>query len=363
MTDDAPPHGPEMLPAVVPPGEHLPTLLSTYSFKLPEGDSPAEIRERVKVLKGVTERCYMRLAHDLWKCYHRQLYVDFGYDTFDDYVADEVGISRDRAHKLRRIYAILHLKCEIPTREIEEAERGRVELILSVVDRTNARDWLTRAKTLPYRSLQNKLAEVRTRRAESGPEPTSPITPLPQPPIQVAGDSPRAPVVKSAPPSTHKFLKRTFRLPEDGDALLTEALGVAQRITKSHSDTFNLICIVQQFLAHNLTLEGKKDPRKDYWLRWMEEIYGGHFIHIKDETGWDVLRTALEDPANAHLFGLAKRREHDGHDSNDNVANTGDDNPLTVRTDDPTEAPGDAWTEAGAQADGVQPGLGDGDGT
>lgn len=362
MTDDTPLHEPEMLPAVVPPSAHLPAMLSTYSFRLPEGDSPAEIRERVKVLKGVTERCYMRLAHDLWKCYHRQLYVDFGYDTFDDYVADEVGISRDRAHKLRRIYAILHLKCEIPTREIEEAERGRVELILSVVDRTNARDWLTRAKTLPYKSLQNKLAEVRTRRAESGPAPTSPITPLPQPPIQVSGDSPRAPVVKPAPPD-QKFVKRTFRLPEDGDALLTEAIGVAQRITKSHSDTFNLICIVQQFLAHNLTLEGKKDPRKDYWLRWMEEIYGGHFIHIKDEAGWDVLRKALEDPANAHLFSLAKRREHDGHGSSidSSIDNT---NPLTVRTDDGSaEAPGDTWIEAGTQADRVQPGLGDGDGT
>jgi hypothetical protein len=304
------------LPVLPEPTENLPARLSTYSFKVPEGDTPAEIRERVKVLKGVTERCYMRLAHDLWKCYHRRLYIDYGHDTFDDYVANEVGISRDRANKLRRIYSILHLKCEIPTREIEEAERGRVELILGVVDRSNAREWLSRAKTLPYKSLQNELAGVRNHRADA-PAATTPITPAPRPPIKVICDeSPRAP---NTPAPEAKFIKRTFRLPEDGDTLLNEALGVAQRFTKSHSDTFNLICMAQQFLAHNLTLDGKKDPRKDYWLRWMEEIYGGHFIHIKDEAGWEVMRKALEDPANAHIFGLAKRREHDGHGHDDNT--------------------------------------------
>lgn len=332
---------------------HLPTHVSTYSFKIPEGDTPAEIRERVKVLKGVTERCYMRLAHDLWKCYHRQLYIDFGYDTFDDYVADEVGISRDRAHKLRRIYAILHLKCEIPTKEIEEAERARVELILSVVDRTNAREWLTRAKTLPYKSLQNELATVRNRRAETSPAPTTPMTPMPQTPVKVTSDeSPRA----DAPPREAQFVKRTFRLPDDGDKLLTEALGVAQRYTRSHSDTFNLICVAQQFLAHNLTLEGKKDPRKDYWLRWMEEIYGGHFIHIKDEAGWDVLRNALEDPVNAHLFSLAKRSDHGGHGGG--PARSIDDNPLS-RADD-QEAAADRQEE-GSEAHELQAGDGDGD--
>lgn len=312
-------------PEVLPPEEEetaeaddplLPMTYSTISFQVPEGDSPGAIRERIKVYKQVTESAYMRLAHDLWKCYHRKLYVGYGYDTFDDYVADEVGISRDRAYKLRRIYAVLHLKCDIPTKEIEEAERARVEMILGVVDRTNAKKWLNRAKTLPYKSLKNKIAEIRNREAKDDPSPTDPVRPIPSTPVKVACENPRGEETSTT------YIKRTFRLPEDGDTLLTEALAVAQRITKSHSDAFNLICIAQQFAAHNLTLEGKKDPRKEYWLRWMEEIYGGRFLHVQSDEAWAVLADAVSE--NKHLFGTGKRgHDDDGHEVRDDAGQEG----------------------------------------
>jgi len=326
---------PTLLPEVLPAEEPLlPMPMSIYSFEVPEGDSPNEIRERIKVLKKVTESCYMRLAHDLWKCFHRKLYVGYSYDTFDDYVAEEVGISRDRAYKLRRIYAVLHLKCDIPTYEIEKAERARVEMILGIVDRTNARVWLDRAKELPYKTLKNKLAAVKNRNARQDPEPTDPTTPIPTTPIRIACESPRG----GPDAETMPFVKRTFRLPEDGDSLLTESLAVAQRTTKSHSDAFNLICILQQFSAHNLTLEGKKDPRKGYWLRWMEEIYGGTFLHIKNDEAWAVLADAVEK--HPHLFGIGKRGEtHDDGRSNDGSAQSG-------REEEEGEGEGDSPQEA-----------------
>lgn len=347
-------------PALPVPAEILsPVPSSTYSFQLPDGDSPEAIRQRVKILMGVTERCYMHLAHELWKCYHRQLYIDFGHDTFDDYVTDEVGISRDRAHKLRRIYAVLHLKCQIPTKEIEEAERSRVELILGVVDRTNAREWLSRAKSLPYKSLQNELATERNRRAPAAdPTPTPPLTPEPTPPIKVACESPRA----VAPTAEARFVKRSFRLPEDGDSLVTEALGVAQRFTKSHSDAFNLICVAQQFLAHNLTLEGKKDPRKEFWLRWMEEIYGGHFIHIKDDEGWEILRQAIEDPKHAHHLGTRKRSDLNGSHDNDRDRHCHEPVRDIGNEAEGVDIFGHRLQEAGSEADQLQAGVGDGDG-
>jgi len=311
---------PALSPEVLLDESMLPASMAIYSFEIPEGDSPEEIRDRIKVLKTVTESCYMRLAHDLWKCFHRKLYVGYGYDTFDDYVAEEVGISRDRAYKLRRIYAVLHLKCDIPTYEIEKAERARVEMILPIVDRNNARKWLDDAKKLPYKTLKNKLAEDRTRRSKVEPEPTDPTKPPPTTPVRIACESPRAGSETESMP----FVKRTFRLPEDGDSLLTEALAVAQRTTKSHSDAFNLICIIQQFHAHNLTLEGKKDPRKGYWTRWMEEIYGGRFLHIKNDEAWAVLADAVEK--HPHLFGIGKRgTQDDQRERDDDTCQEGED--------------------------------------
>lgn len=274
----------------------------TISFQIPEGDSPEAIRERIKVFKAVTERAYMGLAKDLFNCFHRKLYIGYGFSTFDDYVASEVGISKDRSYKLRRIFSVLVLKCNIPPTEVEKAERTRVEMILGVVNRENARGWLSDAKTMPYKRLRNKLAVERAERQPKTPNATKPDRPDTTTPVRLACESPRA----SSEGAT-EYVTRTFRLPTDADTLLDEGLGIAQRVTKSHSENFNLACIIQQFLAHNLTLEGKDDGRKGYFTRWMEEIYGGRFIHIQTDEAWEVLADAVK--SRPDLFGTGEREE------------------------------------------------------
>jgi hypothetical protein len=294
---------------------------STITYQLPEGNSPEAIRARVKLLRQITERCYMRLARDLWEIYQLKLYIKYGHSTFDDYVASEVGISKDRSYKLRRIFSVLVLKCDIRPSEIEVADRSRVELILPYVNRNNAREWLSAAKTLPYKSLKNRTVVERAKRKKSRPGATAPDTPEITTPVRLACESPRAP---DEGLST-EYVQRTFRLPDDADTLLNEALGAAQRVTGSHSDNFNLACIAQQFLAHNLTVEGKDDGRRGYFQRWMEEIYGGRFLHIRSDEAWAVLADAVEK--HPHLFGIGEREEENGngHDNgSDNDSN--DDN-------------------------------------
>jgi hypothetical protein len=301
--------------------------MSTVSYQLPEGDSPAAIRARIKLLKEITERCYMRLARDLWQCFQKKLYVGYGYSSFDDYVATEVGISKDRSYKLRRIFSVLVLKCDIKPSEIQVAERSRVEMILPFVDRKNARDWLNAAKTLPYKALKNRTVVEASRRRGARPSATKPDGPATTTPIRLACESPRTGEV----PEAQEFHQRTFRLPDDSDTLLTEALAVAQRVTGSHSDSFNLTCIAQQFLAHNLTVEGKDDGRRGYFQRWMEEIYGGWFLHIRSDEAWRVLREAVE--SRPDLFGTSEREEshvsdgydHAGDDSGDHAGDSSGD--------------------------------------
>ena len=73
--------------------------------------------------------------------------------------------------------------------------------------------------------------------------------------------------------------------------------------------------MAQQFMAHNLTVEGKDDGKRGYFQRWMEEVYGGHFLHIRSDEAWAVLADAVE--SNPHLFGTGEREATHG-DSNDN---------------------------------------------
>jgi hypothetical protein len=302
---DQQPPNPPLTPQVLPPEEPL-FPLATHSFSLPEGNTPDAIRARIRVLKEITERCYMRLARDLFECYQRKLYTGFGYSTFNDYVASEVGISRDRSHKLRRIFSVLVLKCDLKPSEVEKAERSRVEMILGVVNRDNARFWLNDARTLPYKNLRNKLAGERAKRRKPEASATQPNKPETTTPVRIACENQE----DGKEQEDEEYIARTFRLPADGDTLLTEALAVAQRETRSHSDAFNLMCILQQFLAHNLTVVGKKDGRRGFQQRWMEEIYGGHFLHVRNDEAWAVLADAVEK--HSHLFGTGERE-----DSND----------------------------------------------
>ncbi len=302
-----------LIPEILPAQTLAPVYVgkSTISYQLPEGNSPEAIRVRVKLLKEITERCYMRLARDLWEIYHLRLYVKYGFSTFDDYVATEVGISKDRSYKLRRIFSVLVLKCNLRPSEVEVAERSRVEMILPYVNRDNAREWLAAAMTLPYKKLKSRVVVERTKRRGLRPEATKPDKPNTTTPVRLACESPRAPDGQE----TEEFRQRTFRLPDDADTLLTEALAVAQRVTGSHSDNFNLACIAQQFLAHNLTVEGKDDGRRGYFQRWMEEIYGGRFIHVRNDEAWAVLEDAVK--SNTHLFGTGEREEQDDRSDSD----------------------------------------------
>ena len=267
------------------------------------GDSPSDIRERIPRLKALVERCYMHLARDLWTAYHRKLYVNWGFETFDDYVKTEVGISKDYAYRMRRIFSVFVLKCGIKPSELDVIGRSKAQILLPVIDKSNAKGWISTAKLLPYNELVEKVHEIRKKKKKAAVAPTEPDNPLPN------GDQP----IRLAKNSTgialkqEEFKPRTFRLPADSDSLLDEALAEAQRITKSSSEGFNLTMIAQHFMAHRMTQEGKKDGRLHWFMRHMEKIYGGHLIHVKDDKGWEILAEAAETNPK-HLGTSAKER-------------------------------------------------------
>jgi len=256
---------------------------------LPAGETPEIIRDRIPRLKGFVEKAYMYLAKDLWSVYKRKLYTKWGHNTFNDYVINEVGISKDYARQMRKIFSVLVMKCHIQPKELDEIGRSKARKLLAVVDQTNARAWITKAKSLKYDELSREVENEVLRNIPISPEPTSPETSHKRGPVTLAKKT------NSTKRVAEVFRPRTFRLPEDSSAVLDEALAEAQRITNSPSDGFNLSCIAQQFLAHRLTVEGKDDGRMAWFMKTMEQVYGGRFIHIRDEGAWDVLRKAVEE--------------------------------------------------------------------
>lgn len=245
----------------------------------------------------------MQLAKDLWECYHRKLYTGWGYETFDDYVNYEVEISRDRARRLRRIFEVLVIKCGVQPKELDVIGRSKAERLMTIMDRSTASDWVDKAKNLSYVDLVAEISEVREAAKPAVPVPTEPEVPvLPADgPVKITGVSPK----KIKKPKKAEFKVRTFRLPPDVDSLLEEALGEAQRTTNSASQSWNLACIIQHFVAHRVTDEGRDDGRLRWFMRNMERIYGGRLIHVKDDKGWEVLSEAIDNYPE-HLGSSAK---------------------------------------------------------
>ena len=294
----------------------------TYPIALPNGNDAASIRTRIPKLKKMLDQGYLVFARDLWDVYERQLYLGWGYETYDDYLKHEAGISKGSAYRARLIFQTFVWKCNVRPDDLNGIAQGRIHMLRPIVNPQNVRAWIQQARDLSWSDFNDEVDREKLKFIQAKPTATTapgtksgPVTV-----IKGSNQSPR-------PSKPQKFKARTFRLPEDTDTLLDEALATAKRTTKSHSDGFNLGMILQHFLAHRLTQEGKKDGRLYYHLRHMEKIYGGHIIHVKNEKAWEVLSKAIEDHPDILKSTDKDIQKNDGTtstDSPDDVGRTGD---------------------------------------
>src|SRR3990167_9569183 len=179
---------------------------------LPVGDSPEEIRARVPILKTITDRCYLQLAKDLWSIFHRQLYLNWGFETFDAYIL-HIGFSKKRVNSLRRIFSVFVMKLGLRPSDLQGLTYSNAVVLLPILDRDNAKEWVEMGKSLPYQRLTEEIH--RARLIGVSPADTSSVD-LPASPI-VLGPNPHLRIKQPLPPK--EFRPRTFRLPPEADTL------------------------------------------------------------------------------------------------------------------------------------------------
>lgn len=289
---------------MTPTGDSLPII--------PQGNDPESIRDRVPKLKQMLEQGYLVFARDIWSIFHRKLYLTWGYETYDDYIQTEVGVSKDSAYRARLLFETFTMKCGVRPEELDGIGRARATMIRPLVNKSNARRWISDAKNLSWNEFNDRVQKAKgskKRRPKPATKPETPITG--SGPIILASETTQeSKTVDTRAPTAEEeeeFTLRRFCLPPETDTLLDEALAEAQRITQSHSPGFNLGCILQHFLAHRLTQEGKSDGRLYYHLRHMEKIYGGRLIHIKSDEAWDLLSETIDNPKNDKHFGTSRK--------------------------------------------------------
>jgi len=248
---------------------------------IPADDSPNSLRERIPALKARVDRDYVQLARDLWTVHSLGHYKTWGFPTFNDYVV-QVGISIGSANRLRRLWSRLIISVGLRPSQLNGIGYSSAKLLSSVIDRTNATDWIEKGKTLTYRDLQAEVDKMRP-----------PALTIPPP---SSTSSPASSSVISSP-----FMKRrSFYLSAEQEEALDEALAESSRISNSYSENFNLYLICIKFLADCMTQEQAPDARLRFFMRHLERIHGGRVLHVRTPEAFEVLQKAID--AHPELF-------------------------------------------------------------
>lgn len=262
-------------------------------------DAPSEVRKRLKQNKAKVDSAYIQMGRDLYLAYHRRFYQKWGYDTFTDYVEQEIGIAKTRAERLRRIWTKFVKQLKVPPAELAGVGFTNAFTMLPVIDSTNVYDWIDKAKDSSWRELDLAV------QAAKGPSKTAADK------IKTSGGTATAKPTDDDPTYDDdgsdvgvgaavdpKDSRRpwTFRLYPSQFKVLDAAVAEARR-TKPDEMAENeaLAHVATEFLASRMSKEEKPLVRLRFMLSVFENVYGGKFVWIKNEEAAAFLGEAMEN--------------------------------------------------------------------
>lgn len=125
--------------------------------------APPELRKRIRVLSESIGQQYRELARHLDEVLTRKLYADWGFESFNQYLIDEVKISVRGGYYSIQVARRLR-EAGVTEAEAEKVSWSNLKEVATVIDKTNKKKWLAEARTTPARELAQKV------RKESGGE-------------------------------------------------------------------------------------------------------------------------------------------------------------------------------------------------
>jgi hypothetical protein len=254
------------------------------------------VRKRLKANKAKVDSAYIQMGRDLYLAFHRRFYQKWGYDTFTDYVEQEVGIAKTRAERLRRIWTKFVKQLKVAPAELAGVGFTNAFTMLPVVDSTNVYDWIDEAKNKSWRELDLavRAAKGPSKAAADSITASTPKTPKAAP---TAADDPTYEDDGSETPTDTKDARRpwTFRLYPSQFKVVDAAVAEARR-TKPDEMAENeaLAHVATEFLASRMSKEEKPLVRLKFMLSVFESVYGGKFVWIKNEDAAQFLGDAMD---------------------------------------------------------------------
>jgi hypothetical protein len=261
-----------------------------------KSDSPSEIRKRLKLNKNKVDSVYIQMGRDLYLAYHRRLYSKWGYDTFTDYVEQEIGIAKTRAERLRRIWTKYVRKLKVSPLELQGLGFTNAFTMLSIVDSENVHSWIGRAKKMAWRDLDIAVQAAKGLSKEDADKVRASSPAAGAIGLPTDDDPPTEDGTESAPllPGDRRRAW-TFRLYESQFKVVDAAVAEAKRTKKDEmAENEALAHVATEFLASRMSKEEKPLARLQFMLSVFEQVYGGKFVWIKNDDAAVFLGEAME---------------------------------------------------------------------
>lgn len=265
------------------------------NLKLKETDTPGseswstKVRRRARVLMKTLDTGYMEMAEILYTVYNTRvnddpqqppIYTAWGFESFADYAASELGLHKRKAERLRRIYFDLENLREEGLdpklrRRIIELGWSKVREVLRVVSVTNAEQWIDMAETLNYEELTFAVRQALEAREAARKEALERGEEVPE----------EAPADPAGLPEDYKSLKSMpFSVFPGQKETIDQALERASQITESVKKGHNLEMICTDFLATNDFRLGTDPERTLKYIAKFERLMGRKFVVVDPDT-------------------------------------------------------------------------------
>ena len=226
----------------------------------------------------------------------QELFKKWGYNSFEQWVEQEVGLRKRTAENLRYVYFWFAIVQEMPKEIIEKLipiGRSKLYQLAGVADKGNITLWIDKANNLTFEELKMSIKEAKAvskmkeaEKAASGDDEGSPAA--------------AAPLESKSLPKPEEMSTFQAGLFEGQKKTVDLAFERAQGVTRSEKKGHNLELICQDYLSNNDFDDPKKDLNK--YISKMERRLGLLMIAIDPSTGkpvhgQDLLWRLMEEKA------------------------------------------------------------------
>lgn len=196
------------------------------------------------------------LAGMLYEVKETEIYKAWGFDSFNNYIEDEVGLGRRAVNQYIANFRTFRVQLGVDQTNLKDLEVTKARTIRSVVNSENVEEWIEKAKSSSRREL---ITEVKRMKDHGDDADTEGIG-------DVLSSKKMLPVYKQV----------TFSLDVEQYETWEETRKRLQRICPSDSESwwFDLLC--QSFLQE----EDNKTFSLQHHLRWLSRVYGVNVLAI-----------------------------------------------------------------------------------